>query len=331
MTEWHWEGDEAYYCEECDSFSKEEWNYCIYCGTSLVEEDEDEEEEEDEEYASAKVHQIVHLSDLHIDRIVSSAREWVFGSEETVKIAKRVIKDISSRYPKAHVIVTGDITNDGKDSQFKKAKSLLRPLMKSGKLTVVPGNHDLTFNIGRIYFESPYANLHFHFYDCFHNMNRYKTTYEVKYPIVKHISKDIVVIGLDSTSGYNNPLGHLRGHIGHEQLEALDDILDRPAIKRKVKVVIFHHHLYQTGNNSKLVDAEKLRKVMEGRVQIVLCGHQHYKAVWKNKRSINIICTNCSSVDADKDDPYCWYGVITIKGKNNIKHRWEKVDVSGLV
>ena len=41
-----------------------------------------------------------------------------------------------------HVVVTGDITNKGRDQEMASFQETFAPLLRQGRMTVVPGNHD---------------------------------------------------------------------------------------------------------------------------------------------------------------------------------------------
>lgn len=114
------------------------------------------------------------------------------------------------------------------------------------------------------------------------------TSYANKYSSVARITKTgftrvISVIGLDS----NRPAAEefaARGRIGDQQLINLEVLLSighggRPGL---VQIVCLHHHPVPLRRSNiefalTLVDADKFRKVIRGKVDLVLFGHKHFQ------------------------------------------------------
>ena len=71
----------------------------------------------------------LHLSDLHIHT-----------HDKDNEDADSMFRFISKTYPDHKLIITGDITDDGKAEQFENAFNLLQPF--KSRVFVCPGNHD---------------------------------------------------------------------------------------------------------------------------------------------------------------------------------------------
>jgi 3',5'-cyclic AMP phosphodiesterase CpdA len=73
---------------------------------------------------------LAHLSDLHIglssrmDRVAAGICQALLESEVD------------------HVVVTGDVTNGGSAKEIRRFHDIFRPLLATGKISVIPGNHD---------------------------------------------------------------------------------------------------------------------------------------------------------------------------------------------
>ncbi|WP_315820577.1 metallophosphoesterase [Paraflavitalea speifideaquila] len=80
--------------------------------------------------AQIKPFRFVHISDTHIGSPNGSAEEDL----------RRTVRDINDMKDIAFVIITGDITELGTDSQLKLAKQILDSLQI--KYYIIPGNHD---------------------------------------------------------------------------------------------------------------------------------------------------------------------------------------------
>lgn len=57
-------------------------------------------------------------------------------------LARRLIETLLAE-PLDHIVVTGDLTNLALESELAAARKLLEPLAATGKLSVIPGNHDV--------------------------------------------------------------------------------------------------------------------------------------------------------------------------------------------
>lgn len=73
---------------------------------------------------------IAHLSDLHLGKS---------GKNQTACLA---LRDAILAHDIDHIIVTGDITEHGMATELETFKDIFRDLLGSGKVTIVPGNHD---------------------------------------------------------------------------------------------------------------------------------------------------------------------------------------------
>jgi len=82
--------------------------------------------------------ELFHVSDLHFNR-KKGVKEFLTSIKD-----KFVIEKNSNKY----LLVTGDITDDGKKRQYDLASTALMPF--AGFVRAVPGNHDYG-NMGFIY------------------------------------------------------------------------------------------------------------------------------------------------------------------------------------
>lgn len=73
---------------------------------------------------------MVHLSDLH------------FGASARLERRTIALAEALHRANVDHVVVTGDVTEHGRQSEFERFLAVFDRFARSGRLTVVPGNHD---------------------------------------------------------------------------------------------------------------------------------------------------------------------------------------------
>jgi 3',5'-cyclic AMP phosphodiesterase CpdA len=76
------------------------------------------------------LHTLAHLSDLH------------FGQGPAREAMARALCQAMIDSAIDQVVVTGDITHRGRDVEMASFGEVFAPLLRQGRLTVVPGNHD---------------------------------------------------------------------------------------------------------------------------------------------------------------------------------------------
>src|SRR5688572_2958866 len=127
---------------------------------------------------------IVHISDTH------------FGTEIPVVVSaiERAIRQIEPDI----VILSGDITQRARKSQFQAAAAFLSGLPAKAKL-VIPGNHDI-----------PLYNLFARFIAPYHN---YRQVFGPRESIWRN--NDLCIISFDATS----PFRHTRGQLSRQSVQ----------------------------------------------------------------------------------------------------------------
>jgi len=194
---------------------------------------------------------IVHISDIHV-------AEQHFLPD----LLERVIIDINEIEPEI-VVVTGDLTENGYQSEFKRAKSYIDKIECNVKV-VIPGNHDAR-NVGYIGFEEIFGHRS-----------------------LKEKYKGITIAGIDSTQPDLDD-----GHVGREKYGWIEKCMDTGDFK----VVALHHHLIpipKTGREKQIpMDAgDVLELLVRCKVDLVLCGHRHVPWIWNLN---GIIITNAGT------------------------------------
>ena len=119
-------------------------------------------------------------------------------------------------------------------------------------------------------------------------------TKRAPFPFVRFVKPEICLIGLDTTTF--NPITNARGSLDPDQLELLGEILGRPAVRDRFKIILLHHHICDMPRGrtfnarpvdriagkmdaflmEKLTNAEALHPLLDGgEVDLVLYGHKH--------------------------------------------------------
>lgn len=174
-----------------------------------------------------------------------------------------------------HLLVTGDLTLSGEASEFERAAELLAPFAREGKLTVLPGNHDV--------WSHDAAGSHRFLRAIGPDGKGMKKPWAV-YPLRVELSPEVVLVGLDSAR-YGEPPEESPGWIGSEQLAQARELVREAGMDGKAVVLALHHHLVippeRVPSDAKLMrmplyDADKVvRLCAELPVAAVLHGHRH--------------------------------------------------------
>ena len=174
-----------------------------------------------------------------------------------------------------HLVVTGDITLTGEPSEFEKAKKLLAPFAEEGKLTLVPGNHDVW---------SYEAAEKFRFLRMLGPDGMGMKNAVRSFPHAVPLGDDAVLIALDSARWGDDPW-ETPGKLGSEQLRLTRELVREHARHEKAVLLALHHHLVippeRVPSDAKvakmpLADADQIvRMVAELPIAAVLHGHRH--------------------------------------------------------
>jgi predicted MPP superfamily phosphohydrolase len=203
------------------------------------------------------VKKIIHLSDLHIGHDDCSARFYTII--DNISVSMKPARDYV-------IVITGDIVDNanrkGLAGEAVKAIDLLKA--RGYKVLVVPGNHDYgTGTIGDQKFVLQFKRNFF-------------GTGRITYPRLDIIGK-VAFIGLDSMAEelhwYDRFLS--QGQLGERQLKRLKRILDMPDVKTRKKVVYLHHHPFDFLPGMQLKDSDRLKDIIENRIDMLLYGHYH--------------------------------------------------------
>jgi 3',5'-cyclic AMP phosphodiesterase CpdA len=219
---------------------------------------------------------IGHISDLHLadrgryPRNGFTARDC---DRHSSKLAKGLL-DALREVEVDHLVVTGDLTLSSEAREFERAAALLRWWAAAGKLTVVPGNHDLwtadAVDSGR-FLRAVGADGK--------GMRRPVPTY----PHVVSLG-EVVLVALDSARFGEAPF-QTAGRLGADQLRSARELCRLHQKAGKATVLAFHHHVVLPPERipsdvhvarMPLADADQvIRLVAELPVAAVLHGHRH--------------------------------------------------------
>ena len=191
-----------------------------------------------------------------------------------MKLLKRILNGLQEERVD-HVVVTGDITASGETTEFERAAELLAPWAEAGKLTVLPGNHDVW---------SYEAAARWRFLRFLGPDGRGMKKPAAVFPLAVTLSPEVTLIALDSARYGEDPRS-TPGSIGSEQIAAVREMVREATRQGRAVVLALHHHLVIPRERvpsdlllarMPLADAYKvIRLAAEMPIAAVLHGHRH--------------------------------------------------------
>ncbi len=227
---------------------------------------------------------LIHISDTHI------------GLDGHALRFERVVDDLLANPPdlpeNCVIVHTGDLIDSASDANRRAARVLLDRLATRYRVLLCPGNHDY----------GDATSVDEEEAEAFHQaLGEYIFQGKpARFPVLTEVGAGLVFIGLDSNA---EELGFwerwfAEGHLGEEQLSALDALLDSPAVAGKQVVIYLHHHPFSFGYSVmpdvgdrnplsrlfvqlsrpflRLKDAYSLCQVVRDRAHVLLFGHMHF-------------------------------------------------------
>ncbi len=245
---------------------------------------------------------MAHISDLHL--YTEHKPKNLYYTQKLIEYALQ--QNIQ------HLVITGDITHDASEEDFKHMRRLLESygLLHSQKVSLVIGNHDifggihlaediLTFpdKCRAADYRNKIEQFRYYFYetflDCYHPFSK------ELFPYAKIIG-DIVLIGMNSIAPYSKikNLFASKGRVDKLHLQGLRKISQWNKVKDRLKIVLVHHHFGSTrkkekqnllenieSHHMKLRKRKKIIRIFQSLgIDLVLHGHVHISNQYHKKR-----------------------------------------------
>ena len=200
------------------------------------------------------------------------------GVDNSVVDLRRTIRDINQNDSIAFVILSGDITEFGADSELKLAKQMLDSLNKPWH--IIPGNHDTKWSeSGGNSFKRIFGSETFSFvYDGF--------------------------FFIGTNSGPNMRMSPAQ--MPRENIVWLDSLLNTPN-GNKLKIIYINHYPQDDSMNNWYEAIDRLKKK---NITLILCGHGHTDKQYDFEGIPGLMCR--SNLRADKD--VGGYNIMRVKG-----------------
>lgn len=193
-----------------------------------------------------------HVSDLHLG-----------SSDASLEAARRLVEALQAAAVD-HVVVTGDVTHRGRPEELALFEQLFAPLLAQGRVTLVPGNHDLVgTGVGARFMAGRRVDV-------------------VRRP-------GLHLVRVDTTGPHNHSYWQSQGLLTREQLAEVDAAVSDAHPLDSVWVLMHHHPLplpeeslqeriaahLGMGNAEELELGGALVTRLLGRADRVLHGHRH--------------------------------------------------------
>lgn len=244
---------------------------------------------------------ILHLSDLHFCK-KEQAQVWYN------QLAEDLTKELNCNRVDA-LILSGDIANYSIPEEYDTARRFIDKLSKgfgldSGRIVIVPGNHDLNWTISEsaykrrrknkysgsaeeddVYFEGQYVwvkeeeeykKRFAHFSNFYRDVigKEYPSEYEHQYSVSFFAETNLLVLGLNSAWRLDHHYTS-RADIHPIALSyALTLIRETPVYSRALKMAVWHHPL-QSDSEDRIKDSGFMEQLAKAGFRFALHGHVH--------------------------------------------------------
>jgi 3',5'-cyclic AMP phosphodiesterase CpdA len=174
-----------------------------------------------------------------------------------------------------HLVVTGDVSMSGETGELQAAAKALARWAQAGRLTVLPGNHDVWSRAA--------AEQHRFLRHVGPDGRGMKEAYAV-FPLEVELSPEVVLLALDTARWGEEPT-QTAGRLGPAQLQTCRERLRAAQQQGRAAIVALHHHVVLPVERvpsdahlarMPLADAGDLvRLAAELPVAAILHGHRH--------------------------------------------------------
>lgn len=227
------------------------------------------------------------------------------------------------------LVISGDLAEWSTRDEYRQVQKFIDSLLKSknadltrGRTILVPGNHDVNWNLCNSYFEKCQAHKRIPqapYWEKFYFWNEFHSKLLGKKKARKHClwyeydlrSYGLLVAGLNSCVNESHKSVDHYGHLGIEQSNEVIEWFNKVDKNHEhVHIAVLHHNVFghSSLDEENLGDWQVVRTLFEGTVDIILHGHRHeeYRTVVGQLDGRQIVVLGAGSAGLDgKTLPDC--------------------------
>lgn len=222
---------------------------------------------------------VIHLSDLHVGK----------NDKQSRKRWRAITNYIHDTHPGVPVLITGDITDNGRVTEYETAQAWISELGVFNPVLMVPGNHDYAFK-GTFPFHSKGTNLQRWYEYCgtpvgFGQRSGIPNLWMPSEPVWEgygcfQINDKLMAFYVDS----GDPERRKRcatGWISAGMCATLAREL--PLYDNFTRIVMVHHHPFNHTYHKGLEGWYPFMNVLDGNCELLLFGHDHKGGIWRTE------------------------------------------------
>ncbi len=239
------------------------------------------------------------LSDLHHNEI---GQRWERAGEEDGRVFTgplmmnalyEVLQERRSQVD--HTLFIGDFTNNGRVEEYYPYKRLLKDF-DINNLSLIPGNHDMAIDPLTNLNRAKYRGRFFDHFGRFIPEN--KIPGSEPFPYIKHIAKDTVLIGIDTTASMSKRFRRTVigfspavGYVGAPQAAAVEKLMSEHIAPGRLIILLLHHDPFSTQNPwTEFADRSRFITIVERASKVakivIICGHKHYGTIRRRDENL---------------------------------------------
>ncbi len=256
----------------------------------------------------------------------------------------RKLRDLADEGMRPQVIVvSGDLAEQGRPQEFKDACNFLIKLsdlllVPRSHVVIVPGNHDVSREKCRSYFddmaarERPTKPPYWPKWEFYVRMFRRffaeqkQLTFTSGEPWTYWVLEDLklAVVGLNSTLAESHQDGDHYGRVGERQMRRAVEFLEPYERKGWFRLGVVHHNTLRgaTEDDENLRDAEDLGRILGPHLHLLLHGHTHDSKYTFLGEGLPVLSTGSASLRRNARPPDVPNQFQTIRLNRSKIERW---------
>ena len=287
---------------------------------------------------------ILHISDTRFGRDGPTPPDR--SGDAWFSLLHRDLEDLADEHGLRPdlLVVTGDLAEQGRPSEFKQAAEFLGGLAEAARIprrhvAIVPGNHDVNRRACEAYFAEQESNeaeavppywpkwrqFASVFQDFYVGLDSVMFTPDEPWSLFEMPELAVVVAGVNSTMAESHRESDHYGWVGERQLRWFADRLSRYRTRGWLRVIAVHHSVVPGAamGEENLRDTDDLDRLIgqPALANLLLHGHAHNAERHVLQSGLPVLATGSAAVDApDGPAELGHYQLITVRRDGFIRY-----------